>query len=50
MFIVALIMIILNWCLKLLVGWCVYSISIWFGWPEWVMLTVMIASVASTSN
>lgn len=48
MFIVAMFVIVLNWALKLFVGWLAYTIMIYIGAPEWAVITVTAVAAVST--
>ncbi|AWY08798.1 hypothetical protein vBRpoPV14_12 [Ruegeria phage vB_RpoP-V14] len=49
MILIGIFMIMLNWILKLLVGLASYHLMMWFGAPEWAVITVVAVAAASTS-
>lgn len=49
MILIGISMLMLNCILKLLVGWASYHLMMWFGAPEWAVITIVAAAVASTS-
>lgn len=49
LFMIGIMVIIVNWCLKLLVGWIAYSICMWMQWPEWAVITIVAVAAVSTT-